>query len=313
MSSDPNAETADYPAGPAPTAPPKQLPAAVPARVDLSGLTDRGKVRANNEDVFLIARLERALHPVLSNLPADIFPDRLDEVAHAMLVADGIGGAAAGEVASRQAASTLIDLVLGTPDWIMRLDEQEEDRFLQRFAWRYREIDIALKTRSRTDPSLAGMGTTLTVACTLGTNLLVSHVGDSRAYLFREGQLHQLTRDHTYAQVLADRGHIRPEQVATHPLRRVLTQALGGDGPPAEADLLSAVLADGDQVLLCTDGLTDMVADARIAAILDKAGTAQEGCEALVAAALDRGGKDNVTVTLARYCFGDAVAGAEGR
>src|SRR5262249_3777304 len=150
--------------------------------------------------------------------------------------------------------------------------------------------------------SLTGMGTTMTVACSLGIDLFVTHVGDSRVYLCRQGHLHQLTRDHTLAQSLADRGVIPHEEVATHRLRHVLTRALGGKGE-VEADVQRARLEDKDQLLLCTDGLTNMVDDAAIEAVLREAPTAGGACEALVERALKNGGKDNVTVVLARYSF----------
>src|SRR5207244_12785033 len=133
--------------------------------------------------------------------------------------------------------------------------------------------------------------------------LFRGHGGDSRAYLCRGERLPRLTRDHTSAQALADAGLIAQEEVGTHRLRHVLTRALGASTDQAEADIERIGLADGDQILLCTDGLTEMVNDATIAVTLLGAGTAQQACQTLVEAALERGGKDNVTVVLARYRF----------
>jgi protein phosphatase len=307
MSSDPHAETIDFSAPPALPEAHKLLPGPVPVQVDLGALSHRGKVRANNEDCYLVATFERAVRPLLTNVPEGGLPPRLGDAGYGLLVADGIGGHSAGEIASRLAAITLVDLALGTPDWVMRLDEAGQERVVERFAWRYREIDLALREMGKAEPSLAGMGTTLTVACSLGNDLIVAHVGDSRAYLFHAGHLRQLTHDHTSAQELADMGHIPPEAVARHSLRHVLTRALGGTVAPVPADVQFVRLSDGDQVLLCTDGLTDMVTDAAIATILAAEGTAQEACQALVDAALHRGGKDNVTVALARYRFVDSA------
>jgi protein phosphatase len=267
-------------------------------------VSHQGKVRANNEDCYLVARFSRAMQPLLTNLSAADFPEPLEEVVYGLLVADGIGGAAAGEVASRLAASTLTGLVLSTPDWVMLRGEREAARAMERMAERYRAVDAALKVEGWVDPELAGMGTTMTVAASLGDELLLGHVGDSRAYLFRGGQLYRLTRDHTCAQALADAGLIPQEAVPRHRLRNVLTRALGGASPGrVEADVERIDLLDGDQVLLCTDGLTEMVADATLEIFLRHSGTAQETCQALVQAALQRGGKDNVTVVLARYRF----------
>jgi protein phosphatase len=240
---------------------------------------------------------------VMTNLPEGQLPSRLEEVGYGLLVADGIGGAVAGEVASRMAVSTLVHLVVNTPDWIMRPGEHESARLMERMADRYRSVDAALKEEARADPNLAGMGTTMTVVTSLGDELFLCHVGDSRAYLCRGDQLHRLTRDHTSAQAMADAGLITQEEVGTHRMRHVLTRALGGGAEHAEADIERIGLTDGDRILLCTDGLTEMVDDAIIAGILRGAGTSQEACQALVETALDRGGKDNVTVVLARYHF----------
>jgi PPM family protein phosphatase len=304
MPVDHNADTVEYPVlrlsgeatGPG--------PASARARVEFGALSHPGKVRANNEDCYLVTRLGRGLETLLTNLPPGHVPARFEEAGYGMLVADGMGGMAAGEVASRLAVSTLVHLVLSTPDWILPLNDRAGDRLLQRLTERYREIDAALKREARSDPSLFGMGTTMTLAYSLGSEIFLAHAGDSRAYFLRGGVLHQLTRDHTYAQALADTGVILPEEVGTHRLRHILTRALGGTGDPVTADVQRARLGDGDQVLLCTDGLSEMVDDEAIGALLRQSATAQEACEALVEAALDRGGKDNVTVVLARYRFG---------
>jgi protein phosphatase len=295
MPTDPNSQTSELPLLPSP--PSAQV------EVDLAGLSHQGLIRPNNEDCYLISRAERALTTLQTNLPAGSVPTRAEEVGYGMLVADGIGGMAGGEVASTLAVSTLHYLVLATVDWIMRLNGDETERVMQRFAERYRVVDATLREKARTDPRLSGMGTTMTLACSIGGELILAHVGDSRAYLFRAGQLRQLTRDHTVAQVMADLGEIKPEEVKTHRGRHILTRALGGTPEPVEADLTHLRLNDGDQILLCTDGLSEMVTDSAIAPILETAPNAVAACQALVDAALVGGGKDNVTVTLARYRF----------
>src|SRR5207249_3987107 len=125
--------------------------------------------------------------------------------------------------------------------------------------------------------------------------------GDSRAYLFRQGQLYRLTRDHTVVQALLERGAIRPEEAATHPLRHVLTESINARGGTVNAEIHQVRLRDGDQVLLCTDGLTEMVAEQAIAEVLQRPGPAADACCALVDLALEAGGKDNVTVVLGHY------------
>jgi protein phosphatase len=145
------------------------------------------------------------------------------------------------------------------------------------------------------------MGTTLTIAWSLGAELFVAHIGDSRVYLSRDGLLCQLTRDHTLAQTLADSGLIAPEEVATHRLRHVLTQAMGSPDMGGKPQVQRLRLADGDRLLLCTDGLTDMVEEGKIAAVLGRPTSAAETCQALVDLALEGGGRDNVTVVVGAY------------
>jgi protein phosphatase len=293
-----NITTGIVPAAPSASTSP---PAPAHVRVELGGLSHRGLVRPNNEDHFLVARLDRSMQTLITNLPPGSVPERSVDTVYGMLVADGMGGHAAGEVASRTAIATLVQLVLRTPDVITRLDEHTTEEAFRRFDQRFHEIKDALKEQVRLDPQLAGMGTTMTVACSAGADLIVAHVGDSRAYLLRQGLLQRLTRDQTMAQFLVDTGMIAPEDVDRHPMRHVLTGVLGTREGPTEVDLTAQRLVDGDQVLLCTDGLFDMMSDADIADLLQRPGSASEACDRLIAAALERGGRDNVTVVLGRY------------
>lgn len=269
--------------------------------VDVAAKSDKGKVRENNQDHFLVARAGRHLDTLLSNLPEGELPSRFDETGYIAIVADGMGGEAGGEVASRLAITTLINIVLHVPDWILRLDEEHAQKLMRRAASYYREVNERLVEEARVKPELRGMGTTMTGAYSLGDDLFVVHVGDSRAYLYRDGVLRHLTRDHTQAQMLADAGIIRPEAVGTHRLRHVLTNALGGVESEGKAEIHRMRLFDGDTILLCSDGLHDMIDDEKIAAILKRATDSAQACESLVTAALDSGGKDNVTVVVARY------------
>jgi len=276
------------------------LPAPSPVEVDLSAQSHRGRVRLNNEDHFWVGRGTRDLQTLMTSLPVTEVPGRCEEAVYAMIVADGMGGHAAGEIASQTAITTMIQLVLMTADWIMRPDHGQPERAMERIAERYRKVHEAVLQRSEQDPYLSGMGTTMTLACSLGRKLLTAHVGDSRAYLFRKGVLLQLTRDHTVAQRLADAGLIDPRDVSVHSGRHILTEAIGA-GPRAEADIQQIELMDGDDVLLCTDGLTGMIGDDAIADILQRRKRSAEVCQLLIDAALERGGTDNVTVALARY------------
>jgi len=214
-----------------------------------------------------------------------------------------MGGAAAGEVASRTAIRTLIDLAIQTPDWIMRLDEEHAGQVLERMNQRFQQLQEVLHDKAQSDPKLSGMGTTMTLALSLEANLIVCHTGDSRAYLLREGELHLLTRDQTMVQSLVDAGAIRPEEARRHPMRHVLTGVITTKSGQIPVELHHVPLVDGDRVLLCTDGLTDMLGDAEIAQVLGADTPASETCRALVDRALEAGGKDNVTAVVAKYRF----------
>jgi protein phosphatase len=271
---------------------------------DLGARTHQGHVRPNNEDRYLVVCLGRFLQVLMTNLEEGRVPHEFGDAAYAMAVADGMGGMAGGEVASRLALTVLLSLVLNTPDWIFSHDEPEHiEEVLRRAARRFGDVNAALLEEARRDPGLEGMGTTLTAAWSFGAYLNIAHLGDSRVYLFRQGDLHKLTRDHTMAQAMADAGEIAQQEVATHRLRHMLTHALGMPERGEQPEIQRLPLADGDRVLLCTDGLTEMVDDAAIAAVLRQTPSSAAACQSLVDLALERGGRDNVTVVMAGYRF----------
>jgi protein phosphatase len=294
-------DTQEYPAqdGGRAAAPPRPWSSQV--QVDVAGLTHPGKVRPNNEDHFLTIRFGRSMDTLQTSLPAGHIPARYAEVGYGLAVADGIGGAVAGEVASGLAITAGLNLALHSPQWNLVMTPEQIRASMETWRQRFHDIDALVAERARADAGLAGMGTTLTVAYSVGHHLLLHHVGDSRAYLFRGGRLQRLTRDHTVAQSLADAGVIAPDEVASHRLRHVLTRALGSGRAEVEAEIQHVELADGDRLLLCTDGLTEMVADARIAEVLGRTAGSAEAGRALVEAALEAGGRDNVTVVVAGY------------
>jgi len=269
-------------------------------KVDLAALSHTGKVRPNNEDNLLVVRFGRFLETLLTSLPDSDVPREFGDTGYGMVVADGMGGMAAGEVASRLAITLLLDLVLGTSDWIMGRDESDLEEVLRRAARRFGAVNEAVIEQARRQPALWGMGTTLTMAASLGSDLVIAHVGDSPVYLAHGGELRKLTRDHTVAQEMADHGLGFAQDVPAR-FRHVLTHAIGIRETGNDPDLGRIRLADGDRLLLCTDGLTDMVDDAAIARELERGASSQEACRALVDLALERGGKDNVTVVVARY------------
>jgi protein phosphatase len=278
-------------------------PASTFVRVDVSALTHTGHVRPNNEDHFFVARAARTLETMLTSLPAGDVPERADEINHVMVVADGMGGHAAGEVASRLAISALVALALDIPDWNFKVDEEHAPEMQRRAREIVQAVGSLVFERGREDPALRGMGSTLTCARNCGRDLWIIHVGDSRAYLLRAGRLERLTRDHTYAQMLVDSGQLSPDDVARSGLRHILTNALGGSARSVHVDVDLLRLEDGDCLLLCSDGLTDAVDDGTIATTLASGAQTNQVCQRLVQLALDGGGRDNVTVIVAAFGF----------
>ena len=276
-------------------------PYASAVRVDAAGLTDKGRVRHDNQDHFLVARVGRSLDTLLTSLPDGELPTRFDEMGYVMMVADGMGGHVGGEVASRVAISTLVNIVLDVPDWIMKLDDDAAQEVMRRAVGYYQKIDSTLADLAKSDPDLRGMGTTMTICYAIAQDMFVSHVGDSRAYLFRDGKLRQLTRDHTHVQRLLDGGMITREEAATHRLRHVLTNAIGGGERSVDVDVTRLPLVDGDRVVLCSDGLTEVVDNDTIAGVLGRGEAPEVVCKTLVDLALEGGGPDNVTVVSARF------------
>jgi protein phosphatase len=270
-------------------------------KVEFGAHTHPGKIRENNEDHYIIAKFNRNITPILSNIPADEIPGPPEEATYGMVIADGMGGQVGGEIASRTAIQILMHLVLKAPKWAIKMNEQEAHELMERASRYFKKIDSALTQKSKNEPALAGMGTTLTAAYNTGREVFIVHVGDSRAYLFRRGELFQITRDQTVAQALADAGSIKREEVSSHPLRHMLTNAIGYRAGQIEADIQEVRLLDGDLLLLCTDGLTEMVNDAAITKVLTQTTSPSEACNNLVDLALENGGKDNVTVLIASY------------
>ena len=207
--------------------------------------------------------------------------------APVFVVADGMGGAQAGEVASKIATETFEQ---GLPD----SGSPEE-----RLAERVREANHQIYELSRSDRERAGMGTTLTAAYVDDTSVAIAHVGDSRAYLFRDGTLERLTQDHSLVEELVRQGKLTPEQAAGHPQRSIITRALGPEAS-VEVDTWTYPVRAGDILLLCSDGLTTMISEERVAEILGEAGSLDGTADALIDAANEAGGRDNITVVLFR-------------
>jgi PPM family protein phosphatase len=287
-----------------PTARAPQSTAATVVPADLAvrsfGVSDRGLVRPGNEDNFLIADLARTLWARQSSLPQPTTQHGRGR-GHLFLVADGMGGHRAGEVASALSVETVEAFVLHLLRRVSHLQPAEENAVLRELQAALKQADARLFEEAAMHPEWAGMGTTLTLAFVSGRVLFVVHAGDSRCYLCRRGELTHLTVDHTVAAELARRGVLGPEEARHSRLRHVVTNVLGGHEMGVQVDIGRVGLQDGDAVLLCSDGLTDMVADERISATLAGVPEPEEACRRLVAEANAAGGRDNVTVIVARF------------
>jgi PPM family protein phosphatase len=235
------------------------------------GATDPGRRRRRNEDSFVV-------QPPL------------------FAVADGMGGAQAGEVASKLAAAALEDT---DPGGVRNIDDIVE--LIQ-------EANRRVHARSTEDPATSGMGTTMTVALVENGQVMIGHVGDSRAYRVRDGKLEQLTEDHSLVNELLKSGKLSPEEAEVHPQRSVITRAVGTD-PDVDVETYPVEARAGDLFVLCSDGLTDMVAENDILSILERHRDDRgNGARALIQAANRGGGEDNITVVV--FEIADDAAGA---
>jgi protein phosphatase len=280
-----------------------QGPRSPRAQVDVGAVSHTGHVRSNNEDQFFVTRLTRSMETVLSSLPPREIPERAEEVNYLLVVADGMGGHAAGETASRLAIGAITSLAWEFPDWIFRVDKEHTAEIRRRARRIVEQINAIVFELGQRDLRLRGMGSTLTAARSYGRDLLIVHVGDSRAYLLRSGRLHRLTKDHTYAQLLVDTGQIAASDAGASKVRHILTNAVGGPSAEVSVDIDLLRLDHGDCLLLCSDGLTDLVTDEAIASVLNDTPVASEACQALLQLAMDGGGKDNITAIVAAYSF----------
>jgi protein phosphatase len=228
---------------------------------DSAGRTDAGRVRRRNEDSFVLDP------PVFA-------------------VADGMGGAQAGEVASRLAAAAFREY-------------HDADRMepADRVEAIIQEANRRIYERARSDSEASGMGTTVTAAILTNGRVSIGHVGDSRAYRIRNGELEQLTEDHSLVADLMRSGRLTPEEADAHPQRSVITRALGTDAD-VDVDTVTVDVEPGDLFLLCSDGLTTMVPEDEILRIVQEADTLDEAARSLVRAANSGGGEDNITVVL---------------
>jgi serine/threonine protein phosphatase PrpC len=265
--------------------------------IDSYGVTHRGKVRAENQDHFLIGSLRKRITIRQSSLSLEQIPLEEERVASFMMVADGVGGGLKGEQASRMALEVVTKYIAEGARCYYRFDEEGVD-LVQALEEGAKRCHDAIQERAASDETAAGMATTLTLFIAVWPWYYILQVGDSRYYQYRDGVLHQISRDQTVAQELADQGIMPRDLMLKSPLTHVLSSSIGGhQTAPVVTRLPSAW---GTIHLLCSDGLTRHVPDSRIAERLGAMQSAQQVAEELVQDALDGGGSDNITVVVVR-------------
>lgn len=265
---------------------------------DVYGLTHRGKVRANNEDHFLICALQKRMEVYHTSLPAVSHLAGTERIALLAMVADGVGGAAAGEEASRMALEGIAKYVSQALQCYYSSDLSDDTAFVQTLKETALKVHNELAVATRDDPTLRGMATTLTLWLGVWPRAYLLQVGDSRCYVLKEGELLQLSRDQTMAEELVEQGVFTRTDAAHSRWAHVLSSAIGG--PQAAPAVKRLEQGWGLVSLLCSDGLTRHVSDERIRKRLMTLTSARQGCEALLQDALDAGGEDNITIIIGR-------------
>ncbi len=263
--------------------------------VELVAASHVGKTRLRNEDHFAVFQRTRVCEMLMSNLPSDEIAF-VEDQAYGILVADGIGGAEFGDFASQLAIETLLHAAGLATSWVMKFQDMDAQQIRERAAAYVDRIQDAFRFYGKEEPGKKTMGTTLTTAYLIPPHAVLAHIGDSRAYVWRKGFLTQITRDQTLAQSLIDAGASREK---VRGFGHVLVNSLGSGRDQIEADVMHVELESDDRILVCSDGLTDMVSDDLISEMLSES-SLQTACDALLDLALEAGGKDNITLVIGR-------------
>lgn len=266
-------------------------------KAEASALTHVGNVRRTNEDQFLVANLTSAMEVIkatsceertyFGSKPASLF-----------VVADGMGGHAAGEKASAIALASVESFVLDVLGHVEPLGGSAATDVLTAA---FRKADAAVHEKGQSRERLQGMGTTMTVALFQDRTLHVAHAGDCRGYLLRDKKLYRVTRDHTLVAELKRKGLLTADQANDHPLKHIVTNVVGGGTLGVDPEVTSFPVKGGDRLLIASDGLTDAVTDTQIEAVLDAATSAGDACGQLVETALRGVARDNVTVIVVAF------------
>jgi protein phosphatase len=268
------------------------------AELDVYGLTHPGKVRKNNEDHFLICALKKKVEIYHTSLPDPSVLSLSQRVAFLVLVADGVGGAKAGEEASRIALEHVTRYVNESLECYYTSDVDDDSRFVRELEEAALKVHAEIAVESATDPSRRGMATTLTLWIGLWPDAYLLQVGDSRCYSLRDGQLVQMSRDQTMAEEFVQQGVFTRGDAAFKKWSNVLSSAIGG--PQAAPSVTKVPQSWGTVGLMCSDGLTRHVSDERIHEVLSTLKSSKEACEILLQDALDAGGEDNITIIIGR-------------
>ena len=255
--------------------------------------TDVGRTREHNEDSFALADLSIEAPPT----EVDAFTHAAGPRGTLFMVADGMGGAAAGEIASAMA----VQIVIGEmrANWIMS-ETTDPDTFVRSIKQATKSANEHINSYAASHPEFRGMGTTATVAGFLGDTLYLAQVGDSRAYLVRKGSAQQITKDQSLMQKLIEAGELTEEEAAQSERRNIILQALGPE-PSIKVDLTHQNVRRGDTLVLCSDGLSGQVTKDEIGVIVTESSSIEEACNRLVDRANESGGPDNITVIIARF------------
>jgi len=261
--------------------------------VHVFGRTDVGKMREHNEDAFVVADLTRGNATLQPEVRSHTVGDR----GTLFMVADGMGGAAAGEIASAMAIEAVLREVT---DALAAADRPTEDAFATAIKRATAAANAEIHAFALEHPEFRGMGTTATVAGVLGDTVYLAQVGDSRAYLVRGGVAAQITKDQSLMQKLVEAGELTPEEAEQSERRNIILQALGPE-PNIKVDLTSQQLRRGDTLVLCSDGLSGQVKTDDISRVVSDEPDLMSACKRLIDLANDAGGPDNITVIVARF------------
>jgi protein phosphatase len=276
----------------------------VAARPVVFGMTDRGPERATNDDQYLIGEIEQSMRVLRTSRPVDAGQKIVGSPqGHVYMVADGIGGAGGGNIASAVVIDTMARYVFMLMPWALARLNGGAQELADGLRNAVQQAQAAVRNVARREEIDRRMGTTLTAAFVKWPDLYIVHVGDSRCYTYRDG-LRRITRDHTMAKKLLRQGVVASEKAIRPEFKNILVNAVGGENDELEVELHYTELVAGDVLLLCTDGLTARISDSEIEEAIKGAvdGVPVEQCvRALIETARRKGGTDNVTVVMARY------------